>query len=69
MVVCAREWLSAVGSGCLRTRVVVCGGEWQSAVRFEGLRWEYLSALGVVVCGMVVCGRELLSAAGSGGLW
>ena len=27
VVVCGREWLFAVGSGCLRYGVVVCGRE------------------------------------------
>ena len=32
MVVCGEEWLSAVGSGCLQSGVVVCGTEYRVVV-------------------------------------
>ena len=32
MVGCGSEWLSTVGSGSLRSGVVVCGSKWLAAV-------------------------------------
>ena len=50
MVICGSEWLSVVGSVCLRKEVVVSGN-------------ELLSAVGVVVCGsewLSVVGSSIL---------
>ena len=38
VIVCGREWLSVVASGCLWYGVVVCGREWLAAVASGRLR-------------------------------